>query len=97
MSRVPRGYIMALRCQFGGLGMGRDDEQASIVRWDMGHQVQPVLVLTMGLTCGSLTETSKDGAYSCRCRQVFNVLACWTAWASHDMQQGSRCLHVAVL
>ena len=32
VSRVPPGYIMALRCQFGGFGMGRDDERASIVR-----------------------------------------------------------------
>ena len=63
MSRVPPGYIMALRCQFGGFGMGRDDEQAPIVRWNMGHLVQPMVDRRIGLTCGWLTETSKDGAY----------------------------------
>ena len=36
VSRVPHGYIMALRYQFGGFGMGRDDEQASIMRWENG-------------------------------------------------------------
>ena len=56
--------------------MGRDDEQASIVRWDMGHPVQPMLDPRMGLTCDWLTEASKDGAYWCRCRQVLTVLAC---------------------
>ena len=40
VSRVPPGNIMAMRCQFGGFGMGRDEEQASIVRWDMGHPLQ---------------------------------------------------------
>ena len=25
LSRLPPGYIMAVRCKFGGLGMGRDD------------------------------------------------------------------------
>ena len=76
VSKVPPGYIMALRCQFGGFGMGRDNEQASIVHWDMGHPVQPMLDPRMRLTCGWLTETSKDGAYWCRCRQVLTVLAC---------------------
>ena len=79
VNRVPPRYIMALRCQFGGFGMGRDDEQASIVRWDMGYPLQSMLDPRMGLTCGWLTETSKDGAYWCRCGQVFIVLACCTA------------------
>ena len=62
MSRVPPGYIMALRCQVGAFGMGLDSEQASIVRWDMGHPLLRMLDPRMGLTCGGLTETSKDGA-----------------------------------
>ena len=33
----------------------------------------------MGLTCGWLTETSKDGAYWCSCKQVLIVRACCTA------------------
>ena len=76
VSRVLLGYIMALRCKFGGFGMGSVDQQASIVRWEMGHPVQPMIDPHTGLTCGCLTETSKDGAYWCRCRQVLIVLAC---------------------
>ena len=49
-------------------------ETTSDVRWDMGHPVQPMLDPRMGLTCGWVTETSKDGAYWCRCRQVLIVL-----------------------
>ena len=75
VSRVPPGYILALRCQFGGFGMGRDDKQASIVRWDMGHPHQPMLDPHMGVTCGWLTETSKDGAYWCTEGGVLNVVA----------------------
>ena len=30
-------------------------EPASIVRWDMGHPVRPMLDPRMGLTCGWLT------------------------------------------
>ena len=48
------------------------------MRWDMGHPLQPMLDPRMGLTCG-LTETSKDGAYWCRCGQVLTVLGCCTA------------------
>ena len=72
MSKVPPRYIMALRCQVGGFGMGGDDEQASIVRWDMGHPLQPMLDPRMRLTCGCVTETGKDGTYSCRCREVLS-------------------------
>ena len=72
-------YIMAPRCQFGGFGMGRDDEQACIVCWDMGHLLQPMLDPRMALMYGWLTETSEDGAYWCRCRQVSTVLRCCTA------------------
>ena len=79
VSRVPPRYIMALRCQLGGFGMGRDDKQASIMRWDMGHPLQPMLDPRMELTCGWLTKTSKDGAYWCTCKQVLTVLACKTA------------------
>ena len=68
MSKVPPRYIMALRCQFGGFCMGRDDEQASIVRSDMGHPLQPMLDPRKGLICGWPTEPSKDGACLCRCR-----------------------------
>ena len=75
MSRVPPGYILALGCQFGGFGMGRDDKQASIVRWDMGHPHQPMLDPHMGVTCGWLTETSKDGAYWCTEGGVLTVVA----------------------
>ena len=54
---------MALRCQFGSFAMGRDDEQDSIVRWDMVHPLQPLLDPCIGLTCGLLTEIANDGAY----------------------------------
>ena len=32
VGKIPPGYIMALRCQFGGFGISRDDERASMVR-----------------------------------------------------------------
>ena len=60
MSRIPPGYVMAWRCQSGGFGMGRDDEQASILRWNKGRPLQPMTDRHMVLTWGWLTETSKD-------------------------------------
>ena len=36
-----QGSSWALRCRFGGFGMGPDDEQPSIVRWDSAASVGP--------------------------------------------------------
>ena len=71
VSRVPPEYIIALRCHFGGFGVGKDDARAYIVPLDMGHALQPMLDPRMGLTCAWLPETAKGGAYACRlCRQA---------------------------
>ena len=49
------------------------------MRLHIGHPLQPMLDPRIGLTCGWLTETSKDGAFWYRCTQVLNVLPCCTA------------------
>ena len=85
--RVPPWYIMALRCQFDGSGMGRDDEQASIVCCNIaaangGHPHGANLWLAVGDIEGWSLLVQMQGGIECTALPCCSVrdMICKRVW-----------------